>query len=448
MYDLTIGDFILFPVYLFLVILAFKKIRKKYTHDPVLMKYFTWGFYIKITVIIIYTLLVCYVIYGDSVSLFFDQGQHFLNLITHDFKNIELLFTQGGKTVDFLAGDGYKGYLSMESNYMVVKICVILCLLTFSKYLLINLICGFVAFLGSWQLFKFFYSKYPQLHKALAIACMGVPTVLFWSSGISKDTVCVASLGFLTKAVYDMINGNRSLLRNTLLSLICIYLIFTIKAYIIISYLPFLLFYFVLLSINKTKNVIIKNLFKVTIPLTFITLLVIVFLSKEELFTQYSSDKILSTIQDNQHSFQAQVGTYDGGSFFTLGDFDGSIGSLVQIAPNAILSTFFRPFPWECRNFMMVISSVEGLALLAFTLWTFTRRKGLLTFFQTLFTNSLAFNCFIFAVAFAMFVGISSFNFGSLARYKMPCIPFYIIALLIVNYQVDIVHQKKVSGIP
>ena len=443
MYNLTPGDFILFPIYLFLVVLVFKKIRQKYTHDPVLLKYFTWGFYIKITVIVIYTLLVCYVIYGDSVTLFFDQGQHFLNLITRDYSNVDLLFTQGGKSIDLLAGDGYKGYLSMESNYMVVKICVILCLLTFSKYLLINLLCGFIAFLGSWQLFKFYYALYPQLHKYLAIACMGVPTVLFWSSGISKDTVCIASLGFLTKAMYDLVIEKRSFLKNALLSFAGFYFVYTIKAYILISYLPFLIFFLILLSINRAKNAMIRSLLKITIPLTFIIFVVFLFISRQELFIQYSSDKILSTIQDNQHSFQAQVGTYEGGSFFTLGEFDGSAGSLVQMAPNAIMSTFFRPFPWECRNFMMLLSSMEGLVMLAFTLWIFFRKKGLVTFFRTIFTNALVFNCFFFAVTFALFVGISSFNFGSLTRYKMPCIPFYLITLFIINAQIDRLQGKK-----
>ena len=443
MYDLTIGDFILFPVYLLLVILLFKKIRQKYSYDPILRKYFTWGFYIKIGFIVIYTVLVCYVIYGDSVSLFFDQGQHFLNLIIRDTRNIDLLFTPGGKTIDALAGDGYKGYLSMESNYMVVKISVIFCFLTFSKYLLVNLLCGFIAFLGSWQLFKFFYALYPQLHKFLAIACMGVPTVLFWSSGISKDTICIACLGFLTKSLYDLMIDKRSVLRNTIITIAALYLIYTIKAYILICYLPFLLFFLILLSINKAGNLLLRTLLKITIPLVFILLLIFIFVSKEELFIQYSSDKILSTIQDNQNSFQAQVDTYEGGSFFSLGEFDGSISSLAKMAPNAIMSTFFRPFPWECRSFMMIISSMEGLILMFLTLQIFFRRNGLITFFRTIFTNSLAFNCFFFALSFALFVGISTFNFGSLARYKMPCIPFYFIPLFIINSKLDMLNTKK-----
>ncbi len=41
-----------------------------------------------------------------------------------------------------------------------------------------------------------------------------------------------------------------------------------------------------------------------------------------------------------------------------------------------------------------------------------------------------------------MFVGITTLNFGTLVRYKIPCLPFYLIALiLILDYRNN---RKKV----
>jgi hypothetical protein len=37
----------------------------------------------------------------------------------------------------------------------------------------------------------------------------------------------------------------------------------------------------------------------------------------------------------------------------------------------------------------------------------------------------------VFSVIFAFAVGFTSFNFGALARYKIPFMPFYFIALFI-----------------
>ena len=41
----------------------------------------------------------------------------------------------------------------------------------------------------------------------------------------------------------------------------------------------------------------------------------------------------------------------------------------------------------------------------------------------------------IFTIIFAFAVGISSYNFGALSRYRIPCLPFYILALVLIYYE-------------
>jgi len=43
-------------------------------------------------------------------------------------------------------------------------------------------------------------------------------------------------------------------------------------------------------------------------------------------------------------------------------------------------------------------------------------------------------------------VGISSFNFGALSRYKIPCLPFYALALILIYYK-NFPPQKKLMKI-
>jgi hypothetical protein len=50
--------------------------------------------------------------------------------------------------------------------------------------------------------------------------------------------------------------------------------------------------------------------------------------------------------------------------------------------------------------------------------------------------------CFLFSCVFALFVGASTLNFGSLVRYKIPCMPFYLIALFLIY---DKVKQKAAN---
>jgi hypothetical protein len=43
--------------------------------------------------------------------------------------------------------------------------------------------------------------------------------------------------------------------------------------------------------------------------------------------------------------------------------------------------------------------------------------------------------CLIFTVIFAFAVGISSANFGTLSRYRIPCLPLYGLALVLIYYR-------------
>lgn len=433
MTGLTIYDFLLFPVYLYLIFLIFKKIRNRYKDNKTLYLYFTWGFRIKIFFIVVYTLLSHFMIRGDAVDLYFGEGKHFAQLIIDNPSNINLLFTQGGTTVDNLASDGEKGYLLQESNFMAVKVCVLLCFISFSCFLIINLIIGFIAFLASWQLFLFFLKQYPNLHKEFAFACMAVPTVIFWSSGISKDTICISCLMFLTKAFYDISSEGKHIIRNLAIILISVFLIYTTKSYIAISYLPFFLFFLIISKINQTQNKLFRYALKISIPVLAFAIVVFLISRSQELFEQFSSEKLLETISSKQNAFTAQSANTESGSFFTLGDFDSSIGGLIAMAPKAIVATLFRPFIWESRNLIMLLSSLEAMALMYFTIRLFFRKKGFTTFFSSIFKSALVFYCVGFALLFAIFVGISTFNFGSLVRYKIPCIPFFICGLFIIR---------------
>lgn len=435
-YGLGIYDFLLFPFYLFIIYRIFKYLSFKYENNQKLLFYLKYFFWIKIFIIIIYSLLAQYVIGGDSLGLFYVQGKHFADLILQDNSKLNLLFTQGGSVVDEIGTD--KGYLLIESNYLVVKICTVLCFVTFSKYLLINLCIGFLAFLGSWQLFLFFYTQYPKLHKGLAFACMGIPTVVFWSSSISKDTVCMAAIGFLTMGLFDVIVTKRKIVRNSLIVFVTLFIIYQIKPYIILSYLPFFLYFLLLTKLNKTENYLIRNILKLFIPLIFVGIIFYIFINSKELFKQYSSESILDKVAGQQNAFNSQA--EDAGSSFSLGEFDGSLRGFFSMAPKALVATFFRPFIWESKKLITLLSSLESMALMFFTLFLFLKPRGFIIFFSSIFNDALIAYCIGFAIVFGIFVGISTFNFGSLVRYKIPCMPFFVCGLLIIYEKIK--HYK------
>jgi hypothetical protein len=155
---------------------------------------------------------------------------------------------------------------------------------------------------------------------------------------------------------------------------------------------------------------------------------------------QYAADGLTQNIKNQNDAYENQAGK--GGSMFSYGtEFDGSIGGLIKMAPVFIGTTFFRPFIWESRKLTTLLSSLEGMTLLIFTLSVF-KKAGLKTVFQTLTKNPLAMYCFLFSVIFALFVGATTLNFGTLCRYKIPCMPFYVISIFLIQ---DTALKKKES---
>jgi hypothetical protein len=70
-------------------------------------------------------------------------------------------------------------------------------------------------------------------------------------------------------------------------------------------------------------------------------------------------------------------------------------------------------------------------------------KSGLRSFIKMVMTDPIIMYCFLFSFVFAMFVGASTLNFGTLVRYKIPCLPFYTISLFLIYEKVKEKSARK-----
>jgi ABC-type Fe3+ transport system permease subunit len=101
--------------------------------------------------------------------------------------------------------------------------------------------------------------------------------------------------------------------------------------------------------------------------------------------------------------------------------------------PAGVVVTLFRPFPWEVKKVIVALSALEAIIFLAGTLIVFFR-NGFWGFFRKIFSDPNLTFFLSFSLIFAFAVGVSSYNFGALSRYKIPCLPFYAALLIILYY--------------
>lgn len=430
------SDFVVFPFYLLLFALIFSRLRKNYK-DPLLRKYHNQGFWVKVIGCIAFTIFNAYISPGDSTGLYHSEGVNIYRLILKDFNNVDLLLSEGKDFDENLLRNPYNaGYFRSANNFLVTKMVAVFSFLTFGKYMVINLVFALIAFSGAWKLFLFFYEQYPKLHKKFAIAILFLPTFVFWSSGILKDSICIAAIGWLTYGIYEIFYRKKKILKNTLIVLIFSYLLIILKVYILISYVPFFILFIILKNVQSVNNIALKYLLAPALILGSMYGFTKALKTYGDELGQFAVNDITKSIKRYNNAYEKQANSGKANSNFSLGvEYDGSMIGLAKLAPVAVSTTFFRPFLWESHKISTLLSSIEALLLMLFTIYI-VFKAGFITCIKLITSDPLIMYCFLFSCVFALFVGASTLNFGSLVRYKIPCMPFYLISLFLIYEKV------------
>jgi hypothetical protein len=333
------------------------------------------------------------------------------------------------------------GYQFTPSNYMIPKLALPLSYIFFNSYLSISLCFSFFAFAGTWRLYKTLYYMYPNIHKQLAIATLFLPSVAFWGSGFSKDSVCLGALGFFVYAVYSIFIAKKNIAGSIIALAFSGFLIYVIKIYILLAIVPALLLWIFFHYNHRIPDRHVRRLLSVfvliaTAGASVLMLQVLMSGGGAVDTSRYQAGQILDYTKSVQESYAMMA---EGTSYFSLGEFDGSLGSFVRLFPQAVNAALFRPYLWDVRNPVMLLSALESTSLLYLTFLAFYK-IGIKRFFGIIFSTPVIMSCFIFSVVFAGIVGINTYNFGTLARYKIPCLPFYLAMIFMI---VEEAHRRK-----
>lgn len=320
-------------------------------------------------------------------------------------------------------------YLFRDSNsFTVIKLAAVFDLLTYSTYSSTACLFAVLSFVGSWQFFLTFYKQFPHLNVQLAIAAFFIPSVFFWGSGLMKDSVTLACLGIATYQFYNLFIARKFNFWNLLLLLVALYFIFSVRKFILQAYLPAVLLWIGVSQVYQIRSVILRAM---VVPFVVGVLLVsgyftVVKIGEDD--DKYAVSRIAATARVTAYDIRYWSGRF-AGSGYSLGDLDGSFNSMLRLAPQAINVSLFRPYLWEVKNPLMFFSAFESLLLLAFGLFVIGRKR--LTIFYSLSRPNVLF-ALAFSLVFAFAIGVSTYNFGTLVRYKVPLLPFFITALILI----------------
>ncbi|WP_375437083.1 hypothetical protein [uncultured Hymenobacter sp.] len=317
-----------------------------------------------------------------------------------------------------------------NTEFFVVRIAAFLGLFCFNCYTVIALLFALISFTGVWAMYTTFLRLYPAAYKQLAVAAFFLPSVFFWGSGLMKDSLCLGALGWVFYGFYYGLILKQNVLRSFLLGGFGAYLLIMIKVYILMSFLaPASLWVFNENS-QRINNALLRSLLK---PFFIAVGLAVGYFGSVNLTKgdeRFDVEKIGERSRITQQALFSR--TKENGSAYDIGKLDGSLGSIIRVAPQAVFATLYRPFLWEARNPVMLLSAVESLCFTWFTI-SILFRTGLTRSLRLIAARPVLPFCLIFTLIFAVGVGVNSGNFGTLVRYKIPLMPFYLSALYILH---------------
>ena len=430
-------DLFLIPVYL-IAILVGAIIYKRYNKQDILIqKYFIKGLLFKIFGGLIYALLVIYYWGFGDTSTYFKEVLFFRELLASNKTSFYQIFTQDYSYFR----DTYQIIGSVtNSGFMVTKIALLLSYFSFSRFLITTLLFSVIAYFSLFTLFKTFVAFIPRYHFPIALAVLFFPSISIYGSGILKDTVSFTALGFFFYAAYEMAMKKNISIKYIAILILSGYFIAVVKSYILAAFLlPFSLF-FIIKLIKGLKSTLVKLAVSFILVTTVAIVLFTFSTQIEDALGVGSTEQLQRQIMELQEEYAKMTENSD--SNFSLGTLEPTLMGLVKKLPAGFVATLYRPFIWEARSLFTLFSALESLFLLLFTIYVFIKVNPI-KFFYYIVSNSNIFLCLGFSIIFASLVGLSTLNFGTLARYRIPVIPFYLMGLLLIFYEGRKSIQKK-----
>ena len=427
-------------VYFIIFYLIANSIARKNESNPLYKKYFVKGFYYKmIGSLGFYIIYAFYYRGGDSCTYFVNGVVFNEYMLFQDFADgIRVIFSNitgvdnlpswiSNQSI-YVYGEGY--ILRDTKALLVARISSLVSLFCFNSYLVTCMAFGFFSYLAIFKLFTLFCRFYPNRIEGLSFAFLKIPSFVFWGSNVNKDTICVAMLCVLFYSFHKLFIEFKLYPKYFLALAISTYLVFSIKSYIVVAAMPGLIMFALVNYQNKVITGGLRNLFAPIMIFVAAVTFFLLYQSLSQTFTEFSEESLAEKAEGFK-SDHLNIQDKAGGSGYSLGDdMDYTPSSILKKSPLALVIALFGPFPWQVRNAVMLLSSMESTYLFYLFLMVLLESR-VVGFFRKASTDPVLLFCLSFTIILGVSIGLTSFNYGALVRFKIPILPFFATFLMV-----------------
>jgi len=298
-----------------------------------------------------------------------------------------------------------------NDNATIIRVNALVMNFSGGYYLVHIVFWCFFSMIGLTALLKFLIQYFPRKIWALFFSIYLLPTTLFWGSGVLKEPILILGLGLFLAGFFKYIYGEHE--KADIASGIFgfILLIFT-KGYVLICMLPAILG---LILVRAAKG----RRFWLWFGIPHFLAVVLLFLGP------YIGDglKVSELMQLKQEAFYNVAATSNSGSIMNLPEIRGPVSVLIN-APHALITTYFRPWPWEWEKAVYIPAALENTVLilaLLIMIWNYRKPYG------------LNIPILAFAGSFMLVLGVITGEvvpvLGAVVRYKLPSLIFLFVLI-------------------
>ncbi len=396
-----------------------------------------YNVYFKLFFSLIFVVIYLSMYGGGDTTAYYNGAANLNNLFWAspvDYWN-EMLMTPG-KGLAILHFNSYTGYppgwiYGDPNSFFVSKIISVFMLFLGQSYLILSLFIGWLMAKASWRIYELvlYYKITSEWLGALSV--LFIPSVAFWCSGISKDTVILLAVFNILYHTFGIANNTRvNFLWSIIMTFFSFFILLHTRSFMVVTVAGPLFIAFSTRIVKKyQESPFIANLMKLFILSISIFSFIFVLKFQGEEITQMTG-KYIAEAQVQQNDFKNN--SIYGSKKYDLGITDFSPIGMIKTAPLAILTAFYRPGIWEARSPLLLISGIETIVFIFLTLTFFFRGK-VTEKIKIIQNNELLMFSLVFALILGFFAGFTSILFGVLVRIKAPLLPFLLMVLTVKN---------------
>lgn len=349
---------------------------------------------------------------GDDGYFFYEAGKTFLDYgVENPFEYLKLMFG----IYDSSNTEAYHHFLNWKNLPMwndgetMIKLCSLIHIFAFSNILVHSIVFSFLSFCGLTAIYKATIHITRSNGFSLFLLLMLWPSVVFFSSGILKETLLIALSGLF---FYSLTQFGVSL-RMKIYCFMLFFLLWLIKPHFIFFFTPAIIAY-ISMTKFKLKSNWVSRLVILGVFALYIVLSVVV------------HDKILgrnaaSTIALVQQSSMKNSIYEKAESYIQPPVIAADYGSILRNTPKAFYQVITVPWFYTNAGLRWKTAAIENILVLIMVLMNIYAafdRKNKYTLYHFAFL--------LFLISFYSLVGFTCALEASILRFKAPILPFLI----------------------